>query len=78
MGLEPTIFHLKLYNSSQDLMKLRFFKSPCRRDSERCKVIGKKQIYLEKNILHRQYGQSQKARGPPNIAWLVLIGLIIS
>ena len=38
----------------QDLMKLRFLMSYCRKNSVRDKVIGKKWIYLEKNTLHRQ------------------------
>ena len=58
--------------------KLRFLISHCKKNSVKDNVIAKKQIYLEKNTLHRQCGQSQKARGPPNIAWLVFIGLIIS
>lgn len=42
MGLEPTVFRLKLHNSSQDLMKFRFFMSWYRMNSARGKVIGKK------------------------------------
>ena len=42
IGLEPTIFQLKSHNSSQDLMKLRFFISQGRRNSVRGKVIDEK------------------------------------
>ena len=40
MGLEPSVFQLKLHNLSQGLMKLRFFMSRQRRNSVRGK--GKK------------------------------------
>ena len=36
----------------QDLMKLRLLMSYLRKNSVRDKVIGKKWIYLERNILH--------------------------
>lgn len=44
MGLKPIIFQRKPYNSSQDLMKLRFFTSQYRRNSARGKVIRSKFI----------------------------------
>ena len=35
-------------------MKLRFLMSHCRKNSVRDRVIGKKLIYSERNIHHRQ------------------------
>ena len=54
MGLEPTVFQLKLLTSCQDLLKLRFFMSQHRKISARSKVIGKQWIYLEKYTSHKQ------------------------
>ena len=39
---EPTVFQLRSYTGSQDLMKLWFLMSHCRKKSGRDKVIGKK------------------------------------
>ena len=47
LGLEPTVFLLKSRTCYKDLMKLRLFMFPCRRNSTRGDVIGKKWIYLE-------------------------------
>ena len=44
MGLKPIILQQKPYNSSQDLMKLRFFTSQHKRNSARGKVIRSKFI----------------------------------
>ena len=54
LGLEPTVFLLKSHTCCKDLMKLRLFMSPCRRNSTRGKVIGKKWIYLERDMVWRQ------------------------
>ena len=45
----------------QDLMKLRFLMSHHRKNSVRDKVIGKKWIYLERNIVQRR--QKEKRVG---------------
>lgn len=42
MELEPTIFQLKPYHLSQDLMRLRFLLTWCKRNSVSCKAKGKK------------------------------------
>ena len=47
---ESTVFSLRLHTWSQDLMKLRYFMSPCRKNSVRDKVIGNNWIYLEIHI----------------------------
>ena len=52
LGLEHTVFQMSSHILSHDLMKLRFLMSRCRKNSVRDKVIGKKWIYLERNILH--------------------------
>ena len=51
---KPIVFQLRPHTWFQDLMKLRFLMSHCRKNSVRDKVIGKKWIYLERNTLHRQ------------------------
>ena len=54
LGLGPTAFSLKSHTWSQNLMMLRLFMSSHRKNSVRYKVIGKKGIYLERYIFHRQ------------------------
>ena len=51
-GLALTIFQLKPCNSSQLLLKFRFFMSRQRKNSARDKEIGKKWIYLEDTCLY--------------------------
>ena len=51
---KPTVFQLRSQTCFQDLMKLRFLVSHCRKNSLKEKVIGKRWIYLERNTLHRQ------------------------
>ena len=48
---KPTVFQLRSCIWFQDLMKLRFLMSHCRKNLVRHKVIGKKWIYLEGNTL---------------------------
>ena len=48
------VFWLRSHSWFQDLMKLRFLMSHGRKNSVRGKVIGKKQIYLDRDTLHRQ------------------------
>ena len=45
-------------------MKLRFLISHCRKNSVMDKVIGKKWIYLERNILHRMWAISEGKNRP--------------
>ena len=47
----------------ESLMKLRFLMSHHRKNSVRDKVIGKKQVYLERNILHRVWSISEGKSG---------------
>ena len=51
---KPTLFQLRPQTWFQDLKKLLFLMSHCRKNSVRDKGIGKKSIYLERNTLHRQ------------------------
>ena len=44
-------------------MKLRFLMAHHRKNSVRDKVIGKKQIYLERNTLHRVWSISEGKSG---------------
>ena len=53
-GPKPTVFQVRSHTWFQDLMKLRFLMSHCRKNSVRDKVMGKKWIYLERSTLHRQ------------------------
>ena len=65
----------------QDLMKLRFLMSYCRKISVRDKVVGKKWIYSdsERSTFHRQSMGHQRGQVlPGNVARLVFIGSIIS
>ena len=65
----------------QDLMKLRFLMSHCRKNSLRDKVIGKKWVYsdTERSTLHRQsVGHRRGWVWSWNVAWLVFIGWVIS
>ena len=49
-------------------MKLRFLMSHCRKYSVRDKVIGKKQICLETNILHRVWAIAEgECSSPKNV-----------
>ena len=52
---KPTVFQLRSDAWFQDLMKLRFLMSPCRKNSVRDKVIGKKQNSLERNTLQTEH-----------------------
>ena len=62
---KPTVFQLRSHTWFQDLMKLRFLMSHCRKNSVRDKVIGKKWIYLERNTLHRKsVGHLRSESGP--------------
>ena len=47
--LNPWFFKLRSHSWSQDLMKLTFLMPPHWKNAVRDKVIGKKQIYLERN-----------------------------
>ena len=49
-----------------------------RKNSVRDKAIGKKWIYLERNTVQTECGQSQKVRKPQSMAWLVSMGWVIS
>ena len=62
LGLEPTVFLLKSHTCYQDLLKLRLFMSPRRRNSTRGRVIGKKGVYLERDVPETECSLSQKAR----------------
>ena len=48
------VFQMKSHTWFQDLMKLWFLMSHCRKNSERDKMVGKKWIYLDRNTFHRQ------------------------
>ena len=61
--LNPRSFNLTSHTWSQDLMKLRFLMAHHRKNSVRDKVIGKKQIYLERNTLHRVWSISEGKSG---------------
>ena len=54
------VFQLRSHTWFRDLMKLRFL-SHCRKNSLRNKVIGKKWIYLERAIPHRQCAAAAKS-----------------
>ena len=56
-------------------MKLRFLMSHHRKNSVRDKVIGKKWLYLERNIIHRQHGPSWKERVPSKYGVVSFYGL---
>ena len=45
------VFYLRSHTWFRDLMKLRLVMSPCRKNSARDKVVGKKGVYLERNAL---------------------------
>ena len=65
----------------QELTKLRFLMSHCRKNSVRDRVIGKKWIYSdsERSTLHRQSVSHHRGRVQPwNVAWLVFLGWLIS
>ena len=62
LGLEPTVFLLKSHTWYKDLLKLRLFMSPRRRNSTRGRVIGKKGVYLERDVPETECSLSQKAR----------------
>ena len=55
------IFQLTSHTWSQDLSS-RFLMSHHRKNSMRDRVIGKKRIYLERNILHRVWALSEGKR----------------
>ena len=55
------VFQLRSHSWFQDLMKLRFLMSHCRKNSVRDKVIGKKWIYREKHTQQTECGPFQKA-----------------
>ena len=55
------VFQLRSHTWFQDLMKLRLFMSHYRRNSVGDRVIGKKWIYLERNIVQRR--QKEKRVG---------------
>ena len=57
---KSTVFQLRSHTWFRDLMKLRFL-SHCRKNSLRDKVIGKKWIYLERDIPHRQCAAAAKS-----------------
>ena len=62
-------------------MKLRFLMSHHRKYSVRDKVIGKEWIYSdsERSTFHGQsVGHHRGQVRPPNLAWLVFIGWVIS
>ena len=48
------VFQLRSHVWFQDLMKLRFLMSHCRKKSVRAKVIVKKWVSLERSTLHMQ------------------------
>ena len=55
LGFEPMVFLIEITHLVSKLkMKLRFLMSPCRKNSVRDKVIGKKWIYLKRYTFHRQ------------------------
>ena len=65
----------------QELTKLRFLMSHCRKNSVRDRVIGKKWIYsdTERSTLHRESVGHHRGRMQPwNLAWLVFVGCVIS
>ena len=78
----------------QDLMKLRFLMSHCRKKSVRDKVICKKWIYPERNTPQTDCRPSQKARvrntlprqcglwqmvsAASSVLWLAFMGWVIS
>ena len=78
MDLNPQPLTESTYPISQDLMKLRVLMSHHRMNSVRDKVKGKKQIYLERNTLHRQCGPGRKARAAQGVGFSVFIGVVIS
>ena len=55
------VFQLRSHTWFQNLMKLRLLMSHHRKNSVREKVIGKKWIYLERNIVQRR--QKEKRVG---------------
>ena len=55
------VFQLRSHTWFQNLMKLRLLMSHHRKKSVREKVIGKKWIYLERNIVQRR--QKEKRVG---------------
>ena len=74
---KPTVFQLRSCIWFQDLMKLRFLMSHCRKNLVRHKVIGKKWIYLERNTLQREYRPFQKKRVALTYGLLVFMGWLI-
>ena len=73
---KSTVFQLRSHTWFQDLMKLRFLMSHCRKDSVRDKVIGKKWIYLERNTLYRQsMGHLRRWERHPGMGLSVFIGV---
>lgn len=68
MGLEPTVFQLKPYNLSEDLVKLRFFMSWHRRSSVRVKVVGKSRFTKTEG-----YKQAGKGLCPANYVGYIFI-----
>ena len=60
VGFEPTVFSSRPHTWSQDLRKVRFFTSHCRKNLVRDKAADKKWIYLERYTFHRQYVFCQK------------------
>ena len=61
---EASVFQLRSHTWSQDLLKLRFLMSHCRKNSVRDRVKYKKWIYLERNTLHRMWAISEGENGP--------------
>ena len=57
-------------------MKLGLLMSLHRKNSVRDQVIGKKWIYLERNTLQRDCGQSQKVRVAQGMGLSVCIGMV--
>ena len=72
---KPCSFPTEITCLVQDLLKLRLLMSHGRKNSVRDKVIGKKWIYLERNIIHRQYGPSWKERVPSKYGVVSSYGL---
>ena len=73
---KPTVFQLR----SQDLMKLRFLMSHCRKNSVRDKAIGKKWTYLERNThsTDRVWATSEGEKGTRVWVCQFLSGWVIS
>ena len=75
---KPTVFQLRSYTLSQELMKLRFLIFHCRKNSVRDKVTGKKWIYLERNTHHRQcMGHLRRWEWPQNMVQLAFMSWVI-